>query len=103
MGFTTELTRRFGLRYPVRSAPMGAVAGGRLAAAVSRAGGLGPGYLGADWIETEFAAAAGERVGVGFITWDLQRTPAPRSGGSVEHSRPMPHEAGAWRVERPRH
>ncbi len=69
MGFTTELTRRFGLRYPVLSAPLGAVAGGRLAAAVSRAGGLGrigPGYLGADWIETEFAAAAGECVGVGL-------------------------------------
>ena len=29
MAFTTELTRRFGLRYPVVSGPMGAVAGGR--------------------------------------------------------------------------
>ncbi len=79
MPFTTELTRRFGLRHPVLSAPMGAVAGGRLAAAVSRAGGLGllgPGYHDADWVDAEFAAAAGERVGIGFITWDLERTPA---------------------------
>lgn len=75
----TELMTRFGLRCPIVSAPMGAVAGGRLAAAVSRAGGLGligPGYFGAEWIEAEFAAAAGERVGVGFISWDLARAPA---------------------------
>ena len=71
MALHTELTRRFGLRCPIISAPMGAVAGGRLAAAVSRAGGLGligPGYFGAEWIEAEFRAAEGERVGIGFIT-----------------------------------
>jgi nitronate monooxygenase len=71
-------TTRFGLRCPIVSAPMGAVAGGRLAAAVSRAGGLGligPGYLGADWIDAEVRAAAGVRVGLGFITWDLPRAP----------------------------
>lgn len=75
----TELTTRFGLRCPIVLAPMGAVAGGRLAAAVSRAGGLGligPGYFGTEWIEAEFAAAAGERIGVGFISWDLARAPA---------------------------
>ena len=74
----TELTRRLQLRYPILSAPMGAVAGGRLAAAVSRAGGLGligPGYLGADWIDAQFQAADGARVGIGFITWDLQSSP----------------------------
>jgi len=74
----TVLTARFGLRCPIISAPMGAVAGGRLAAAVSRAGGLGligPGYLGAEWIDAEFRAAAGERVGIGFISWDLARAP----------------------------
>lgn len=78
MRLDTELTRRFGLQCPIVSAPMGAVAGGRLAAAVSRAGGLGligPGYFGADWIDAEFAAAAGERVGIGFISWDLARSP----------------------------
>ena len=87
MAFTTELTRRFGLRYPVVSAPMGAVAGGRLAAAVSRAGGLGligPGYLDAEWIEAQFALAGGERVGIGFITWDLERSPA-RLAVALDH------------------
>jgi nitronate monooxygenase len=85
--FSTELTHRFGLRYPLVSAPMGAVAGGLLAAAVSRAGGLGligPGYLDAEWIETQFAAAEGERVGIGFITWDLQRDPA-RLAVALDH------------------
>ena len=78
MMLQTELTRRFGLSCPIVSAPMGAVAGGRLAAAVSRAGCLGligPGYFGAEWLDAEFRAAAGERVGVGFISWDLARAP----------------------------
>lgn len=78
MAIETEVTRRFGIEHPIVSAPMGAVAGGRLAAAVSRAGGLGmigPGYLGAEWIENELAAAVGARVGIGFITWDLARAP----------------------------
>ncbi len=58
---------------------MGAIAGGRLAAAVTRAGGLGfvgPGYHDATWIDRELDAAEGERVGVGFITWHLARDPA---------------------------
>jgi nitronate monooxygenase len=57
---------------------MGAVAGGELAGAVSRAGGLGligPGYHGAAWIEREFERSEGARVGVGFITWDLAKDP----------------------------
>jgi NAD(P)H-dependent flavin oxidoreductase YrpB (nitropropane dioxygenase family) len=37
----TLLTEKFGLEYPIVSAPMGSVAGGRLAAAVSNAGALG--------------------------------------------------------------
>lgn len=67
------------IRYPLISAPMGHISGGRLAGAVSGAGGLGmigPGYLDASWIEREFHAAGSARVGVGFITWDLARTPA---------------------------
>ena len=78
MGIHTEAMERLGLQLPIVSAPMGAVAGGSLAAAGSRAGGLGligPGYLGVDWIDAQFAAAAGERVGVGFITWDVLQTP----------------------------
>jgi nitronate monooxygenase len=76
---TTRLTRALALRHPIVSAPMAFAAGGKLAAAVSAAGGLGligGGYGDAAWIEAQFAAAAGERVGIGFITWSLQRTPA---------------------------
>jgi nitronate monooxygenase len=78
MALRTALTTRVGLRCPIVSAPMGGVAGGRLAAAVSRAGGLGligPGYSGAEWVDAEFRAAAGARVGIGFISWDLARAP----------------------------
>jgi nitronate monooxygenase len=76
---TTVLTELFSIRYPILLAPMGAVAGGRLAAAVTRAGGLGfigPGYHDAAWMEHEFDAAGVERVGVGFITWDLAKDPS---------------------------
>lgn len=74
----TRLTGALSLRYPIVSAPMAFAAGGALAAAVSRAGGLGligGGYGDAAWLEREFAAAARERVGVGFITWSLQKSP----------------------------
>ena len=76
--FRTPLTDLFGLKHPIVLAPMGAVAGGALAAAVARAGGLGligPGYLGDDWVNEQFDAAGNERVGVGFITWDLAKAP----------------------------
>jgi len=75
----TRLTGALNLRYPIVSAPMAFAAGGALAAAVSRAGGLGligGGYGDPAWLEREFAAAGGERVGVGFITWSLQKSPA---------------------------
>jgi nitronate monooxygenase len=74
----SPLPRLLGIRHPIVSAPMGAVAGGRLAAAVSRAGALGmigTGYQDAAWIEREWQAADGARVGIGFITWDLARSP----------------------------
>lgn len=73
------ITGVLGIRKPVVLAPMGSVSGGALAAAVSRAGGLGligAGYGDADWIRREFQRAAGERVGIGFITWSLARQPA---------------------------
>jgi nitronate monooxygenase len=77
--FRTSLTERLGIEVPIILAPMGAVAGGALAAAVSRAGGLGligVGYGKQDWIEREFDAAGNTPVGIGFITWDLARAPA---------------------------
>src|SRR6185369_11683369 len=57
---------------------MGSISGGRLAGAVSEAGGLGligGGYGDADWLEREFAAAGNARVGCGFITWSLRKQP----------------------------
>ncbi len=78
MPLATTLTRLLGISAPIIGAPMGAVSGGRLAAAVTRAGGLGllgPGYLGTDWIEREFAAAGNTPVGIGFITWHLADHP----------------------------
>jgi NAD(P)H-dependent flavin oxidoreductase YrpB (nitropropane dioxygenase family) len=74
----TPLTHLLGIRHPILLAPMGAVAGGKLAAAVTHAGGLGmigPGYADSGWIEREFDAAEGERVGIGFISWDLAPDP----------------------------
>jgi nitronate monooxygenase len=58
---------------------MAFAAGGALAAAVSRAGGLGligGGYGDPAWLEEQFAAATGTPVGVGFITWSLRKSPS---------------------------
>jgi len=78
MALSTPLTELFEIRHPVVLAPMAWVSGGVLAAAVSAAGGLGligGGYGEAEWIETEFAAAGNQRVGIGFITWRLAERP----------------------------
>ena len=78
MALRTRLTERLSIAHPVLLAPMGTAAGGKLAAAVTAAGGLGligGGYGDADWLEREFAAAANARVGCGFTTWSLARKP----------------------------
>lgn len=75
---TTELTTRLGIEHPILLAPMGDSAGGRLAAAVSRAGGLGligGGYADPGWLEPQLEAAGDARVGVGFITFALDERP----------------------------
>ncbi len=74
----SRLTERLGLDHPVILAPMGFAAGGRLAAAVSSAGGLGligGGYGEEGWLREQFAAAGNQRVGCGFITWSLKKQP----------------------------
>jgi nitronate monooxygenase len=78
----TRLTEEFGIRHPILCAPMALVAGGRLAAAVSDAGGLGilgGGYAGAlggePDLRKELALVRGRKFGVGFITWALTRAP----------------------------
>jgi len=74
----SRLSKKFNLDHPVMSAPMANAAGGALAAAVSRTGGLGiigGAYGDLDWIEDQFAKAQGEAVGCGLITWVLAERP----------------------------
>jgi nitronate monooxygenase len=78
MRLRTRLTQKLVIEHPILLAPMNVIAGGRLAAAVSNAGGLGiigGGYGDADWLEQQFAAARNARVGCGFITWSMARNP----------------------------
>ncbi len=75
MTIRTALTETFGLQYPIVSAPMAQVSGGRLAAAVSEAGGLGlvgGGYGDPDWLREELSLVREEVErpwGIGLITW----------------------------------
>ena len=75
----TALTRLLGIEHPILLAPMGSAAGGRLAAAVTNAGGLGlvgSGYANADAIRKELTEAGNTRVGIGFILWALEKNPS---------------------------
>jgi nitronate monooxygenase len=75
----TALTRLLGIEHPILLAPMGSAAGGKLAAAVTHAGGLGlvgSGYASTTAIRNELAEAGNARVGIGFILWALERNPA---------------------------
>src|SRR4030095_6728039 len=73
---TTRFTQLFGLDYPIMSAPMAMYSGGRLAAAVSKAGALGSfggGHRtkGPDWLAQEVALIRSKTdrpFGIGFIT-----------------------------------
>ena len=74
----TRLTEKLKLEHPVISAPMGFASGGKLAAAVSTAGGLGligGGYGNEAWLREQFAAAGNQHIGCGFITWSLHKQP----------------------------
>lgn len=74
----TPLTDLLGIDHPVLLAPMDDTAGGRLAAAVSNAGGfglLGGGYADPDWLRRELGEAGDARVGVGFIAFALAERP----------------------------
>jgi nitronate monooxygenase len=74
----TALTTLLGIEHPILLAPMGDTAGGQLAAAVSEAGGfglIGGGYADPRWLAAELDAAGDARVGVGFITFALDRRP----------------------------
>lgn len=83
MAIHNRLTQILGIEHPVLLAPMDIVSGGRLAAAVSQAGGLGllgGGYGDSDWIDREWALAANARIGCGFITWSLAKHPGLLDG-----------------------
>ncbi len=78
MPITTRLTELLGVQHPILLAPMDLVSDGRLAAAVSLAGGfgiIGGGYGDEAWLTRELDAAGDARVGVGFITWSMARRP----------------------------
>jgi nitronate monooxygenase len=73
----TAFTELLGVAHPVALAPMGDVAGGALAAAVSNGGGLGlvgGGGANRDWLERELVLVAVSTSlpwGVGFLSWAL--------------------------------
>lgn len=72
---TTRLTQLLDISHPLLLAPMAVVAGGRLAAAVSNAGGfglVGGGYGDPDWLTRELALVREQTQkpwGAGLITW----------------------------------
>lgn len=75
----TALTRLLGIEHPILLAPMGSAAGGKLAAAVTNAGGLGlvgSGYADVGAIRKELTEAGNTRVGIGFILWALEQNPS---------------------------
>ncbi|WP_327434376.1 MULTISPECIES: NAD(P)H-dependent flavin oxidoreductase [unclassified Streptomyces] len=77
MTLSTAFTKLFGVRHPIALAPMGGSAGGELAAAVSRGGGLGllgSGNGDADWLAREVPIVAKGTTGpwgVGLWTWAI--------------------------------
>jgi nitronate monooxygenase len=72
---STPWSRTFGLRVPIVCAPMGGVAGGRLASAVSAAGGLGMVGMGSvatrELLATQLQQVDG-RVGIGLVDWVMR-------------------------------
>jgi nitronate monooxygenase len=78
MTINNRLTQLLDIEHPVLLAPMDLVSGGRLAAAVSQAGGLGllgGGYGDGPWIDREWERAGNARIGCGFITWSVAERP----------------------------
>jgi nitronate monooxygenase len=75
---STPWSQQFGLRVPIVNAPMGGVAGGRLAAAVSAAGGLGMVGMGSAGstasLESELRHVSGE-FGIGLVDWVVRKEP----------------------------
>jgi nitronate monooxygenase len=75
---TSSFTRMTGIRYPVVLAPMGGVSGGRLASAVSNAGGLGlvgASYGDPDWMRAELSMMSNVDApwGVGLVMFTVEQ------------------------------
>ncbi|CAM3221371.1 2-nitropropane dioxygenase [Mycobacterium intermedium] len=74
----TAWSRAFGLRAPIVNAPMGGVAGGRLATAVSAAGGLGMIGMGSTATraslgeQLRFVNSKAGRFGIGLVDWVMR-------------------------------
>src|ERR1700735_5488376 len=75
---STPWSRAMGLRVPIVNAPMGGVAGGRLAAAVTAAGGLGMVGMGTagstSSLRAELPHVAGA-FGIGLVGWGIRKEP----------------------------
>ena len=82
VALSTEWSRALGLEAPIVNAPMGGVAGGALAAAVSRAGGLGMIGIGstgsAALLDEELRnlSELGRPFGIGLVDWVIADEPA---------------------------
>ncbi|MGH3969816.1 MAG: nitronate monooxygenase, partial [Mycobacterium sp.] len=75
---STPWSRGMGLRIPILNAPMGGVAGGRLAAAVTAAGGLGMVGMGSagstSSLDAELRHVRGA-FGIGLVDWVIRAEP----------------------------
>jgi nitronate monooxygenase len=88
MTLSTTFTELLGVKHPIALAPMGGSAGGALAAAVCRGGGLG--MLGSgdgnpEWLAREVAILAcrtDQPWGIGFLTWAVKPADVTRA---MEH------------------
>jgi nitronate monooxygenase len=75
---STAWSRGFGLKVPIVNAPMGGVAGGRLAAAVTAAGGLGMVGMGSTATRASLAEQLRHvrgRFGIGLVDWVMRAEP----------------------------
>lgn len=81
VSIVTDWAREMGLDVPIVNAPMGGAAGGRLAAAVSRAGGLGMIGMGsaatAELLKRELTALGplDRPFGIGLVHWVMSNQP----------------------------
>jgi nitronate monooxygenase len=92
----TRLTEKYGLKYPIVGAPMANHSSASLAAAVTKAGGLGSfggiSANGPDWVREQIRAVRAETDGlfsVGYITAFLEGRFAPNFEVALEERVPL--------------